>query len=240
MDYLGILAQALIDEQKAKIAKQRAAYGSNWHPLIVIKNNESGKLYQEFMNIVKQFQDNLLAYNFQSKVDFSDLGELLDSKIEVCHIDDYNTGSDAIDSYSRWDNKTKQLIITYCSYLPENEEHFEIAYQLAHLILDYDWDITNDTLLTRKMLNHLKHDSFFNMNSHVKTPACTSDSFARDELALTYAILLIVPQSELYKVIKRYPEDRIDHVADQFSISRRLARFRLQIEQQLPNSILNR
>lgn len=233
MDYLDVLARALV-------AKKHATYGSNWHPLLVLKNNDSGKLYQELTDIVKQFQDDLLAYNFQSKTDFSNLDKLLDSKIDVHYIYyDHKRTAVALDSYSYWKNETKQLIITVNIDLPEKEENFEIAYQLAHLILYYDWDINNNAILSRKMLDYLKSNDFFNINTHAEAAAYTKTDFSKDEIALAYAILLIVPQSELYKVIKRYPENRIDHVANQFNISRRLARFRLQIEQQLPNSILN-
>lgn len=233
MDYLDVLARALV-------AKKHATYGSNWHPLLVLKNNDSGKLYQELIDVVKQFQNDLLAYNFQSKADFSDLDKLLDSKIDVHYIYyDHKRAAIALDSYSYWKNETKQLIITVNIDLPENERNFEIAYQLAHLILYFDWDINNNTILNRKMLDYLKSNDFVNINTHAETTACTKTDFSKDEIALAYAILLIVPQSELYKVIKRYPENRIDHVANQFNISRRLARFRLQIEQQLPNSILN-
>lgn len=233
MDYLDVLARALV-------AKKHATYGSNWHPLLVLKNNDSGKLYQELTDIVKQFQDDLLAYNFQSKTDFSNLDKLLDSKIDV-HYTYYShkRTSVALDSYSYWKNETKQLIITVNIDLPEKEENFEIAYQLAHLILYFDWDINNNTIMSRKMLNCLKDKNFFNVNAHFKTIDYTKANFAKDEVALAYAILLIVPQSELYQVIKEHSDNRIDYVADHFGISYRLARFRLQIEQQLPNSILN-
>lgn len=237
MDYniLCALLELELDriEQKEKDFKKN--YGSNWHPLIPLNNealSDAFKVAEDIQNII----------SFGPKADFSNLAETLKPYLQVHYlphsrakIENYDN---YFDSYLYSNNdKLNSTVITINITLPKDEWNFEIAYELAYLYMFYRFGDDENIYDTKSFHNRIAHElrksesDYLLLNSNLHKQTTNGKMDVKDLICLNVACLTIIPEVQLHKLLATDHDDIINAVCNKFKVSRRIANFRMKLEQ---------
>ena len=237
MDYsvLYALLELELDRIDQKEKDFKRSYGSNWHPLIPINTealSHAFKVAEDIQNMI----------SFGPKADFSDLAEILKPYLQVHYlphsrakIENYDN---YFDSYLYSDNdKLNSTVITINITLPKDEWNFEIAYELAYLFVFYRFGDDENIYDTKSFHNRIAHElgknkrDYLLLNRNLHKPTTNEKTNVRDLICLNVACLTIIPEIQLYKLLATEPDDIITAVCNKFKVSRRIANFRMKLEQ---------
>lgn len=238
-DILGVLLDLQLDLLERQERDFKRNYGSNWHPLIPVAND---KLLTATFAIAKDIQETI---SYGVRADFSNLAETLAPYLRVHYLD--HTGAkiknrhNYFDSYMYCDiSKTDSVTITINTALPENEQNFEIAFELAYSFLWHGFGVKEsiydkDTFrkrVARKL--GANENEFILLNSDLYYADSDSDIKEQNKFdvpALNIACLIIIPEVQLQELLLTRPSDIISAICDKFKVSRRIANFRMKLEQ---------
>ena len=237
MDYsvLYALLELELDRLDQKEKDFKESYGSNWHPLIPLNNKALSyafKVAEDIQNII----------SFGPKADFSNLTETLKPYLQVHYlphsrakIENYDN---YFDSYLYSDNdKLNSTVITINIALPKDEWNFEIAYELAYLFVFYGFGDEEHIYDTKYFHNRIAHElrknerDYLLLNRNLHKPNTNEKINVRDLICLNVACLTIIPEIQLYKLLATEPDDIITAICHKFKVSRRIANFRMKLEQ---------
>lgn len=237
MDYsvLYALLELELDRIDQKEKDFKRSYGSNWHPLIPINTEALSyafKVAEDIQNVI----------SFGPKADFSNLAETLKPYLQVHYlphsrakIENYDN---YFDSYLYSDNdKLNSTVITINITLPKDEWNFEIAYELAYLFVFYRFGDDENIYDTKSFHNRIAHElkknerDYLLLNRNLHKPNANEKTNVRDLICLNVACLTIIPEIQLYKLLATEPDDIITAVCNKFKVSRRIANFRMKLEQ---------
>lgn len=237
MDYsvLYALLELELDRIDQKEKDFKRSYGSNWHPLIPINTEALSyafKVAEDIQNMI----------SFGPKADFSNLAETLKPYLQVHYlphsrakIENYDN---YFDSYLYSDNdKLNSTVITINITLPKDEWNFEIAYELAYLCVFYRFGDDENIYDTKSFHNRIAHElrknerDYLLLNRNLHKPNANEKTNVRDLICLNVACLTIIPEIQLYKLLATEPDDIITAVCNKFKVSRRIANFRMKLEQ---------
>ena len=237
MDYsiLYALLELELDRLDQKEKEFKESYGSNWHPLIPLNNeaiNDAFKVAEDIQNII----------SFGPKADFSNLAETLKPYLQVHYlphsrakIENYDN---YFDSYLYSDNdKLNSTVITINIALPKDEWNFEIAYELAYLFVFYGFGDEENIYDTKSFHDRIAHElrknerDYLLLHRNLHKPNSNGKMNVRDLICLNVACLTIIPEIQLYKLLATEPDDIITAVCNKFKVSRRIANFRMKLEQ---------
>ena len=237
MDYsiLCALLELELDRLDQKEKDFKESYGSNWHPLIPLDNETINDVFK-----AAEYIQNIIS--FGPKADFSNLAETLKPYLQVHYlphsrakIENYDN---YFDSYLYSDNdKLNSTVITINIALPKDEWNFEIAYELAYLLVFYGFGDEENIYDTKSFHNRIAHElrqnerDYLLLNRNLHKPNTNEKINARDLICLNVACLTIMPEIQLYKLLATEPDDIITAVCNKFKVSRRIANFRMKLEQ---------
>lgn len=236
-DILGVLLDLQLDLLERQERDFKRNYGSNWHPLIPVAND---KLLSAAFAIAEDIQETV---SYGVRADFSNLAETLAPYLRVHYLD--HTGAKIKNSHNYFDSymycdisKTNSVTITINTALPENEQNFEIAFELAYLFLWYGFGVKEsiyDKDTFRKRVAHklgVSENEFILLNSDLHyANSDTKEQNKFDVPTLNIACLIIIPELQLHKLLLTKPNDIINAICNKFKVSRRIANFRMKLEQ---------